>query len=77
MIEQRDHSEVTDHIKAGIIDLINDLKAKDEIWGKLTEDQTLACDGIIKKMVLNAKEVDYIGQTFDLVKSFFDVIRDI
>jgi len=64
-------------VKESIIDSVNDLKGREEIWGKLSEEQVRACDTIIKKMVLNAREPDYVGHLYELVKSFFDVLRDI
>ena len=62
-------------IKEDIIDAVNDLKAKD-FW-QLDGQQQAACDNIIKKMVLSAKERDHAGYVYDLTRDFFDVLRSV
>ena len=35
------------------------------------------CDVLIKKMIFNAREADYVAHTYDLMRSLFDVLREV
>ena len=69
-------SVLVQSIKEDIIDAVNDLKAKDNIWA-LNKRQKEQCDVIIKKMVFNARESDHVAHAYDLVRGLFDIVRDV
>lgn len=60
-------------LKEDIIDAVNDLKGKPEIWN-LSQELKHQCDNIIKKMVFCQSQQN-IGHVYDLVRSLFDVLR--
>ena len=68
------HNGIIQSIKEDIIDAVNDLKAKSDIWN-LSEKQVAKCDTIIKKMVFNSGSNE--GHTYDLVRSLFDILREV
>ena len=68
---------VAQALKEDIIDAINDLKSKPDIWS-LTSKQVRLCDDIIKKMVFQGGQAQMqVAHTYDLVRSLFDILRDL
>jgi len=75
----RKHQEkLIDHaLKEDIIDAVNDLKGRKEIWN-LSDAQVKQCDNVIKKMVFNQGGAEYnVAHTYDLVRGIFDVLREV
>lgn len=55
---------------------MNDLKDQRSVWD-LNHSQLQQCDQIIKKMVFNAQSQDNVGHVYDLIRSLFDVLREV
>lgn len=72
----KEQQVVIQTIKEDIVDAVNDLKTKKDIWN-LSEKQMAKCDVLIKKMIFNAREADYVAHTYDLMRSLFDVLREV
>ena len=66
-----------DHIvkalKEDILDAVNDLKSKTEIWN-LGKDLNAQCDSLVKKMVCGGLK-ESSGHVYDLVRNLFDILR--
>ena len=76
LARRRNQQVVIQTLKEDIIDAVNDLKGKPDIW-HLDGKQIAQCDTIIKKMVFNARESDHVAHVYDLVRGLFDVMRDV
>jgi hypothetical protein len=64
-------SAAAQRIKEDMLDVINDLKAK-QAW-QLSEEQAADADAIVKRMIFSKS--DDVGHVYELVRSLFELLR--